>query len=47
MRLHSLVDDLLTLARLELPDPQLNITPLAIGGRLRDVATEWEKKAGA
>lgn len=47
MRLHSLVDDLLSLARLEAPDPQLNVAPLAISDWLRHVATEWEKKAGA
>lgn len=47
MRLHSLVDDLLSLARLEAPDPQLNFTPLGVGQWLRHVASEWEKKATA
>ena len=47
MRLHSLVDDLLSLARLEAPDPQLNVAPFAINDWLRHVATEWDKKAGA
>lgn len=47
MRLHSLVDDLLSLARLEAPDPQLNFAPLGISGWLRHVAAEWEKKAAA
>ncbi len=46
MRLHSLVDDLLSLARLEAPDPQLNFAPLVIDEWLRHIATEWEKKAG-
>ena len=47
MRLHSLVDDLLSLARLEAPNPQLNFAPLAIGEWLGHVANEWEKKAAA
>jgi two-component system phosphate regulon sensor histidine kinase PhoR len=47
VRLHSLVGDLLSLARLEAPDPQLKLAPLAMSEWLRRVATEWEKKAAA
>ncbi|MGI8481308.1 MAG: sensor histidine kinase [Chthoniobacterales bacterium] len=46
-RLNSLVDDLLSLARLEAPDPQLKFAPLQIDEFLRRIAKEWEKKAAA
>lgn len=46
-RLHSLVDDLLSLARLEAPDPQLNFAPLALAQFLQRVARDWEKRAAA
>ncbi|HEX3818582.1 MAG TPA: histidine kinase dimerization/phospho-acceptor domain-containing protein, partial [Chthoniobacterales bacterium] len=46
-RLHSLVDDLLSLARLEAPDPQLNFAPVALGEFLHRVARDWEKRAAA
>lgn len=46
-RLHSLVDDLLSLARLEAPDPHLNIAPVALDEFLRRMAKEWEKKTAA
>jgi two-component system phosphate regulon sensor histidine kinase PhoR len=46
-RLHSLVDDLLSLARLEAPDPQLKFASLSLDEFLRRVAKEWEKKAAA
>lgn len=44
-RLHSLVDDLLSLARLEAPDPQLNFAPVPLAEFLHRVARDWEKRA--
>lgn len=46
-RLHSLVDDLLSLARLEAPDPQLSFAPVALREFLDRIARDWEKKATA
>lgn len=46
-RLNSLVDDLLSLARLEAPNPQLKFAPMSIHELLHRVAKEWEKKAAA
>jgi two-component system phosphate regulon sensor histidine kinase PhoR len=46
-RLHSLVDDLLSLARLEAPDPHLKPAPVSVDQFLRRVAKEWEKKTAA
>lgn len=43
-RLHSLVDDLLSLARLEAPDPQLHFAPVALDQLLNRVARDWEKR---
>lgn len=44
-RLHSLVDDLLSLARLEAPDPQFNFARIPLGEFLHHVARDWEKRA--
>ncbi len=46
-RLNSLVDDLLSLARLEAPDPKLKFAPVSIHEFLLRVAKEWERKAAA
>jgi two-component system, OmpR family, phosphate regulon sensor histidine kinase PhoR len=46
-RLHSLVDDLLSLARLEAPDPRLNFAPVPLEEFLRRVARDCEKRAAA
>lgn len=46
-RLHSLVDDLLSLARLEAPDPHLNFGPVLLDNFLHRIAKDWEKKATA
>lgn len=47
MRLQSLVDDLLSLARLEAPDPRLNFAPVSLQTFLPPIAREWKKKAAA
>lgn len=47
MRLQSLVDDLLSLARLEAPDPQLNLAPVDLKRFLHRIALDWEKKTAA
>lgn len=44
-RLHSLVDDLLSLARLEAPDPQLHFTSVALGDFFHRIGRDWEKRA--
>lgn len=46
-RLHSLVDDLLSLARLEAPDPRLTFAAVRLDQFLPRVVKEWEKKAAA
>ncbi len=46
-RLHSLVDDLLSLARLEAPDPQLTLSFIPVPEFLAQIAKEWEKPAAA
>ncbi len=46
-RLHSLVDDLLSLARLEAPDPRLNFATVALAEFLHRVARDWERRAAA
>ncbi len=46
-RLHSLVDDLLSLARLEAPDPGLNFVSLSLDGLLQNIVKDWEKKVSA
>lgn len=46
-RLHSLVDDLLSLARLEAPDPKLDMKRIDVLEFLRRTAREWEKKAAS
>ena len=46
-RLHSLVDDLLSLARLEAPAPRLNLAPVRLDEFLQRSAREWEKKVAA
>lgn len=46
-RLNSLVDDLLSLARLEAPDLHLQLEAVDVPAFLRRVTKEWEKKAAA
>jgi two-component system, OmpR family, phosphate regulon sensor histidine kinase PhoR len=46
-RLQSLVDDLLSLARLEAPNPRLTFAPVSLGRFLSHVIKEWEKKVTA
>lgn len=46
-RLQSLVDDLLSLARLEAPDPQLNLATVSLSAFLHGIGKEWERKAAA
>jgi two-component system phosphate regulon sensor histidine kinase PhoR len=46
-RLHSLVDDLLSLARLEAPDRRVTFAPVPLAAFLPRVAKDWEKKAAA
>lgn len=46
-RLQSLVDDLLSLARLEAPNPQLHFAAVTVDEFLRRVAADWEKKAAS
>lgn len=46
-RLDSLVEDLLSLARLEAPDPHLQLTDVRLGESLLRIASDWQKKAAA
>ncbi len=46
-RLNSLVDDLLSLARLEAPEPRLDFGEFHVRKFLTRVAAEWEKKLAA
>lgn len=46
-RLQALVNDLLSLARLEAPEPQLQLAPIAAAEFLQSVAGDWERKAAA
>lgn len=44
-RLNSLVEDLLSLARLEAPDPHLHFSEVRLPDFLRRIALDWQKKA--
>jgi two-component system phosphate regulon sensor histidine kinase PhoR len=46
-RLQSLVDDLLSLARLEAPEPQLNFAPISLVEFLHRVVRDWQKRTAA
>lgn len=46
-RLQSLVDDLLSLARLEAPEPSLHLTRFALRPFVEGIVVDWEKKAAA
>lgn len=46
-RLHALVDDLLSLARLEAPDPRLRFEAVNLREFLSRISKEWEKRAAA
>ena len=46
-RLNSLVDDLLSLARLEAPDTRLKLAPVDLREFVGRIAREWDRKAAA
>ncbi|MBA2744227.1 MAG: PAS domain-containing protein [Chthoniobacterales bacterium] len=46
-RLNSLVDDLLSLARLEAPDPHLQYSDVDVREFVERIAKDWEKRAAA
>jgi len=46
-RLHALVDDLLSLARLETPQTELNFAPLSLAEFVSRIMDDWGKKTAA